>query len=550
MSSDTTTVDMNAIKTFVGQVLAIPPYLWKLWDIIDVYPPDRPTLALAHYTDGYDHYNRAHEPLRKIRGIIVDLNTGAVVASSYGYTQSLPIYAPLEEHHSPEDPNGSIVLQTEIGMYINRFEDAPEEPVKINYGAREFNKGTSKLSLGYEGVLIRVFKWNDQIFFSTHRRIDGYRSKWGGRELFYDIYKRLGGPNLEDQVTLFGDEPYSPYCHQFLVVDNAVRLATSTRDNRILYLGAKKVWDEEVYAQESGPYAWPGDFHLYLPKLHQKEEPEVFSQDFDRSMIQQSEVDVATANKFIFPYNFAPRVPKSGKAAEYDAKENEMLIDYTQDGKVNEIYFNPITEDIADERLTGGDFVILYTRTPQGETIVYRLEPVAFDYRMRVTQNDPNMYHHFVTEMVLFTKSDPRDLLNKFPHYSDSEGQFQLNDPDSRQRYWWSLYYGAIAPAYKDEVDGFFVQYNRDIRNVAKFIMHDYYNITDEEELKRINENTRRRFDNLRQIASDVSSREGRSPFGIVVSLLYKETGLSLYKMISTVRNIMRLRGERVAANV
>ena len=387
MSSDTTVVDINAIKTFVGNVLAISPSLWKIWDIIDVYPAEKPALALAHYTDDYDPYNRSHEPLRKIRGVIVDLNTSAIVANSYGYTQTLPVYAPLDEESSSENPAGSVYIQTEVGMYINRFEDAPEESGKIKIDTREFDRNTSRLSLGYEGVLVRVFKWDDRVFFSTHRRIDGYRSGWGGREVFYTIFKRLGGPDLEDDSRLFGNELYSPYCHQFLVVDDAIRLATNTRDNRIIYLGVIKVWDEEIYAQESGPYVWPGDFDLYLPEL-EKEEPSTFSNNLDRAMLRQSSIDIATANKFLFPHQFASRIPTTGEAAEYNAKEDEIIIDYTNQGKVNEIYFNPSNKQISDERLGGGDFLILYTQTSEGNTIVYRLEPASFEYRIMVTGKD------------------------------------------------------------------------------------------------------------------------------------------------------------------
>jgi len=537
MSFDTT--DLNAVKAFVGQALGIPMNLWTYWEIIDRYPADKPELALAHYTEDYDPYNRSHEPLRKIRGTVVDLTTGAVVADSYGYTQTLPVYGPLREFTSPDNPSGSIILQTEVPLYFNRVEDAPEEAVKLRMGDREFDQSTTRLSIGYEGVLVRIFKWKDQVFFSTHRRIDALRSGWGGRKPFYELYTKLGGPDLK---SIFGEEPYSPYCHQFLVVDNEIRLATSTRDNRILYLGVKKVWNEEIYATESGPYAWSDEFVLYVPQKGEKSEPEVFSQEIDRAMFIQSSISVATANKFLFPQYYAPRIPASGEAAGYNAKENELIIDYTDDGEVREVYFNPVSEQISDERVIGGDFVIMYTQTPDGETIVYRLEPTAFEYRVMVTGNDPNMYHRFVTEMIHFTKGDPHDLLSKYPRYIDSSGQLHLDEPVERRIYWWSLFYGAVAPAFKEEVDGYLQRYNDDIKKVADFIVSDFPKIKDEEELKRINQNTRNRFTELRQIASDISRREKRRPHTVLVNLLYKETGPSLYKMMSTVRNILRFR--------
>lgn len=180
----------NPIKSFVAKNLGLAPSLDECWDVIDIHPKDdnaTPQLALAHYNDNYDSYNRMHEPLRRVRGIIIDLNTGAVVCDSYGHTQSLPCYEPITEEVSSSNPEGVIQISTEIAMYLNSIDVAPEETAKINFGLREFDKATTKLFLGYEGAMIRIFKWNGQVFFSTHRRIDASSSNWGGRKPFLNF---------------------------------------------------------------------------------------------------------------------------------------------------------------------------------------------------------------------------------------------------------------------------------------------------------------------------------------------------------------------------
>lgn len=547
---------ISPIKKIVTKALGLPASLNMYWDITDLYPSkEAPELALAHYNEHYDPDSRQLEPIRKIRGVIVDLKTEAVVADAYGYTQNLPCYERLTEVKGADDPSGTIQLQTEITAYLNDYEMAPDEIPKVTAGTRSFDKASSTMFIGYEGALIRIFKWNGQAFFSTHRRINAIRSNWGGRTSFLTLYNQLGGPSLE---SFFGEEPYSPYCYMFLIVHNDIRIASSTRDNRLVFIGMKKVWDPETYAQPGQPYAWSGEFKADLPSVGH--EPDAFSSDPNRALIIQPSISVEIANKFLFPNTSARSIPDS--AVGFGAKEHELVIDYNEDGsRVNEIYFQRLPDQIKDERLSGGDFVILYTQTPQGETIVYRLEPSAYEYRVGITGNNPNLYNRFVTEMVTFTKAnieDPDDPIFSYPQYIVKDHPMSLVRPEDRQIYWWSLFYDAVPPSYKQEVDGYFSRYDRDLNKVANFILTDYPKIIDPnnpglkagedkakqilEETKRINDDTRRRFDDLKQIATGAARTSRKSPFTILRGLLINETGPSLYRMITTVQNIEKLR--------
>lgn len=524
----------DPVKSFVGSALNISSALNEFWDVIDLFPKgsEEPQLALAHYNQYFDAYNRFHEPLRKVRGIIVDLKTGAIVCDSYGHTQSLPCYEPIVEQITESTPNGTMQIATQIAMYINSVETAPEEPAKFNIGRRTFDSGSTKLFLGYEGVMVRVFKWNNEIFFSTHRRINAYNSDWGGRKQFFKLYQELNGPDLS---SLFGEEHYSPYCYMFLIAHDEIRLASSTRDNRIVYLGMKKVWSEETYAGEGGPYYSSTPFVRY--DILVQELTSAFSSEHTHSLIVQPLVSVDIANKFLFPKDFAKEIPRN---VEYDAKENEIIIEYGPNG-VEEIYAN-VTRNVGDERLAGGDFIIMYTLNEQGQTVVYRLESPAFEYRVTITDNDPNIYHRFATQMVDFTKASPADLTEKYPQYVDSTGKYMtLVNPPNRRKFWWSLFYDAVPPSYKSEVDSFYKRYEEDINKVAKFILHEYPRMTDEAELNKINENTRKRMVDIRGVATN-SKIAGQPPFNVVRNLLYQETGKSFYKMITTIRNLEKFR--------
>lgn len=535
----------DPIKAFVGGALSLDPALDAHWDIIDVYPDNEeetPLLALAHYNDSFDPTNRFHAPLSKVRGSIVDLKTGAIVASSYGYTATLPCNSPLEEKFAPDAPKGILVMDTEIHKYLNSYETAPEETVKVGLGIREFDRQNIKLMLGYEGTMVRIFKWNDRVFFSTHKRIDALESNWGGRMRFSQLWEKLNGPDIR---TFFGNELYSPYCYIFLIVDNEVRLASSTRDNRIVFIGVKRVWSEESYAQKNGPYYWPEELELVIPTP--EPDSSAFSKNLNHSLVIQTEVDVATANKFLFPNQYATPIPAN---VDYDAKDHEMVIEYAADGrKVNNVYFKRLQQKVVDDRLAGGDFLIAYVQDAAGDTTVYRIESPAFIHRVEITGNNPNMYNRFAVEMVNFTKAEPHELLNEYPKYIGSDGKtISLKDPKDRMVYWWSLFYDAIAPAYKDEVDGYFSRYEKDIQNVARFILGEYRRVSDPEELKRISDQTRRRMDDLLAISSSVRDRN-TSPQVVMRNLLYNETGPSFYRMITTVKNLEKLRSQKKLAS-
>ena len=536
--------DTDPIKAFVGAALGLDPALDTFWDIIDQYhgeDPDSPQLVLAHYNDKFDPLNRFHAPLRKIRGEIVDLDTGAIVASSYGYTETLPCYEPLIFERGSDNPGGVVSMVTETVKYTNSYELAPEEPAKLGIGTRKFQSENIVFAIGYEGTMIRIFKWHDKVFFSTHKRIDASRSQWGDRTTFAELWMKLQGPDLE---SFFGQEMYSPYCYIFLLVDNEVRLASSTRDNRIVFVGVKKVWTEESYSYKNGPYHWPGYLELELPEPEKDTSP--FSANPNHALVFQPRIDVEMANKFLFPHKYAPDFPDTPEAAAFDVKNNELLIQYNQNGKsIDEIYFKRTYPKgaVIDDRLAGGDFIIAQVRDANGETTVYRIQSPAFNYRVKITDDDPVLYHRFVTKMVDFTKAEPKEILDEYPKYTDNQGKPpNLGEPEERMTYWYSLFYDAVAPAFKDKVDGFYDQYEADNKKVAKFILNEFRSLKDAEELKRVGERTHARMNDLYNRAAGA---RGDRQFIVLRNLLYNETGPSYYRMIRTVRDIEKYRNQK-----
>ena len=43
-------------------------------------------------------------------------------------------------------------------------------------------------SNSYEGAIIRVFYFKDKWFYSTHRKLDAFKSRWSSKETFGDTF--------------------------------------------------------------------------------------------------------------------------------------------------------------------------------------------------------------------------------------------------------------------------------------------------------------------------------------------------------------------------
>jgi hypothetical protein len=550
-----------ALKQRVQKILGLSDNLDSYWDILDVYEEEKdgnmvPKLALAHYNDDFDPKNRSTMALTYVRGVIVDVETGATVADSHGYTASLPCYTPISIGKSSTCPDGVIKFESVITSYTNDVESSPDEHPRSTVGEVKFDASKSRLFLGYEAAFIRMFKWNNKIFFSTHKTIDGTRSRWSTRDTFYSLYLRLHGPELTPILpqdltdlgldgkvissSLFGDEPYSPYCHMLLVVDNQVRLASSTRDNRIVYLGVRKVWDEEEFGYADGPYYWDKEIKLKVPTTSEQLSP--FSINLNRGVLVQNPVTPEIANKFLFPYDYATIIRKEDIPPDsFTPQDNELIISYSDTGSVTDIMMYRDSNQIpTDDRLRGGDFVVLYTENPDGRTVVYRVEPESYSYRVDITDNNPNLYNRFVTNSTTFVKATPTELKDQYPKIMIDNKPINLDSEENRHFYWWKLFYNAVAPIFKDEVGTYYEKYDNDVRKLAKFILNKYKKIEMTEEVKKIfTERTIARMDDLYYRATSRALRV--SPFTSLLGLLYKENGVSLYKMMTTVTKYNKL---------
>ena len=85
----------------------------------------------------------------------------------------------------------------------------------------------TKATLAHEGTIIRLFYFHNKWYFSTHRRINGLRSRWTG-EAFGKILERVC-PDLDTKVL------NKDYCYVLLLEDQYTGLVCSGVGNGNLY---------------------------------------------------------------------------------------------------------------------------------------------------------------------------------------------------------------------------------------------------------------------------------------------------------------------------
>ena len=198
-------------KRIIEQTLGLPcgPSTFGIVDRLD-------NLIMLHYnTEKISELTRELDPetlikILKIRGLVMDSNTGRIVCNSFGYTPDA-IYDSLPTD-TLKDVNGN----------------------DLSYMLSE---ETTEYSPALEGTMLRAWKYNNKVYFSTHRKINPIRSSFGNSKWFHEIYSYLEGPN--------GDALFNPnfsssnITHCFLMCTKSLLIVSkiNTGDGFITYLG-------------------------------------------------------------------------------------------------------------------------------------------------------------------------------------------------------------------------------------------------------------------------------------------------------------------------
>jgi len=378
------------------------------WSIFDQYEEEG--LYLIHSTI---------EPKVKglPRGIVVDLEAKTVVCDSFGFTPTAPLDGLMT---LPGSHDISIVDE-----YINRH---------------IFSHGNFSITPAYEGVIIRVFKHNNVVYFSTHKKLDCSRSKWGRSDRFLDMYKRLGGLSGE---TLFPEDVVtSPWCYNFLLVDAALLIATKQDIGVgfVVDLGAKRMWE-----YENCPY----------DDVKQHESP---------TTIDALEATLRFQGRDI-PFFVRPPTLSLEQANEF------LRFGYSE-----------------DHDTSYGESVILYQYDKNGKVCdSVRVQSTAYHQRSRLRGDNPNIRHRFYQLLNAAMKWDHvHELMRAYPifYHQGSDGCFSniyvehlgqhialdLRKTDDRIFLVYVHFYASLPDAHKEEGLKLWDDFKRDRSDVTAWL--------------------------------------------------------------------------------
>jgi hypothetical protein len=196
----------TSYKTDVAVALNIP--IVDDWDIYDEDPENH--LVLVHTNPDADLATYGW-----IKGIVLDTTTWSVVCQSFpnSTTVSLSMTRDLAPVQTMQFEKNAPPKKAEVFRLVTL------EGQRI-----ELNSDRIQWVDGFDGTLVRVWKYRGKIYISSHKRIHTNKATWGGSPPFKQLYEELGGPT----DALFGptETDTSRLIHTFLMVHPALQIGS------------------------------------------------------------------------------------------------------------------------------------------------------------------------------------------------------------------------------------------------------------------------------------------------------------------------------------
>lgn len=440
------------------------------------------------------------------RGKVIDIKYGLVVCDSFGF--------------SP------VVLDSEDTFFVKPIPSSDDQEIKVideYVQEHRFLTNKSKIVPSYEGVVVRVFKHENKIYYSTHKRLDCSKSWWGDSKRFLEIYQELGGPKPE---ILFPENVRSsPWCYQFLLVNSALLIATAQDIGKgyIVNLGALKMWDYDT----------------------------IFSSGFDAGEKHVQPTDIPSLTDTIY----FEGSKEEGKTLI--VKPPELTLDQAKTF-INEGYDG-----------SHGEAILIYNLDENGRVMdAVKIHNKNFHDRVLLRNENPNIRHRFFQLMddVVLNDKNIMELIRRYPLFyqrqsSDknawivyvdnfgSETQLNLSNVDDRVFLMFCHFYEALPLSLRQKYIGLYNEYKRDKYRLIEALQHLSFKINRKNEdidvnsfsirvqqlLKASEEYADKKLRNPKgQVFNKAGKRLGRQ--GIIHRSLYfyiqRERGYNLFKLI------------------
>ena len=287
-----------------------------------------------------------------IKGLVLDTTTWKVVCQSYGNSTTVSLSMTRDLAPTQTIVRSPKTAPTKAEVFRLLTQD----------GQRlELNADCLHWVDGYDGTLVRVWKYRGEVYVSSHKRIHTDKAAWGGSPPFKQLYTELGGPT----DALFGDAESSRVVFTFLMVHPALQIGSHVPMDTpfLLYLG------EHILPGESALPPVP-DVLGTLPRPHE---------------LTLSEVN----NRLKYGY--------------YPPEQSPHLR--------------------TDPRTSHGEFVMCFEYTDATKTQIARCLKVqsdAYTWRVAMRDNDANLEHLVFTvagikRRDLLRRPDWYEFSNRYP---------------------------------------------------------------------------------------------------------------------------------------
>lgn len=377
--TDITTDLLKVYKESVANFIGIP--LDDSWGIYDIDTDSK--LVLFHYTFDFPKtYIQTpgrlfKNPVKNIRGLIFDMsipNAPILVARSQGYISNVVFPERASDLHEDQ-----FVLDT-VSITDSHLGKVSEMPIlKLqdldfhlpNRSSLIFNEQYYQIRMAFEGTIIRVFKHNGIIYWSSHRKINARGATWSDSPNFEQIYKECEGPDIE---TLFDkNKKYSPYCYTFEICHPSLYVSSKIPTTKpfVAFVGWEMMW-----VPENCPYN-PVDVSFEPAKLELVQDTKKIM-DFLTGKINKIGL--------IEPPILYSSDGYSDPEVKWDNVTSEKGTMFVENGLLSRILkdgYNEHNPNVSNTLLNFGEFVNIYKINPNDGRVtdIYKLNSKSYYWR-------------------------------------------------------------------------------------------------------------------------------------------------------------------------
>lgn len=168
-------------------------------------------------------FDKNKDYIKQVRGVVVDKDYN-IVMSAFPYT---PQYSVDEIYTNVAELFFNASTQTELS-----------QSDRVNDGIN-----MCRFYECHEGALIRMFYYSDKWYITTHRRLNAFKSKWGGVESYGTAFKKglkhqiENNPELKDKLPVTDGNYYDAFQSLLDTTKHYMFLVANTSDNRLVCNG-------------------------------------------------------------------------------------------------------------------------------------------------------------------------------------------------------------------------------------------------------------------------------------------------------------------------